>query len=43
MLASIVWLRSMEPRREGSEAGRPDGETPAAEKADSSNDPILST
>ena len=41
--ASIVWLRSILPRRDGSEAGLPLGETPAAEKADSSRLPILST
>ena len=33
----------MEPRRDGSDLGLPDGETPAALKALSSNDPILST
>ena len=41
--ASIVWFRSILPRRDGSEAGRPLGETPAALKALSSRLPILST
>ena len=43
ILANIVWLRSIEPRRDGSDLGLPDGETPAALNALSSNDPILST
>mmetsp|Transcript_5370 Transcript_5370/g.13499 ORF Transcript_5370/g.13499 Transcript_5370/m.13499 type:complete len:255 (+) Transcript_5370:1280-2044(+) len=43
ILASMVWFRSMEPRRDGSDLGWPLGETPAAEKADSSRLPILST
>ena len=43
MEANMVWLRSMEPLLEGSEAGLPLGETPAALNALSSSDPILST
>ena len=43
ILANIVWFRSILPLLEGSDLGWPLGETPAAEKADSSNEPILST
>ena len=41
--ANIVWFRSIDPRRDGSERGLPDGETPAALNALSSRLPILST